>query len=595
MKSTSINKPSSTRQIDAFMHELKANHELVPPVPLAPTLAPEHAKGSFDTGDPTTTNLFISGLPATINEELLSSIFGRFGPITSVKIMWPRSEDDKQRTSKRISGFVSFLKRKDAATALEEMNEQCIDGNKIHVYWGKKPVYPQASVTEVGVAAPASESTTVTGQQRRIDVEMPAAALRRGIDEVSRAVARGGDAMEQAILLRRQALGLDLAFIREPSSALGIYYRWRTYAFVMGDSDHSWQESPFQMIPNGPMWYPPSIGQQHGSLKRARLTVCEENTEEAGVDRKRTQGSTGAQIERRRHLDKHGKLLVLTEDEVDDFERLLQGLTVSRRSIKEAMGFAFDHVEGAAELVDILREALVIPSTPIAIKIARLYLINDLLHNSGSAVKNASAFRSLLQSNLPSVFEALNETFRSIKGRMSAKQVEDRVLLLLRTWESWSIFPSSFIFGLEATFRRTEVDISRITAAALRYAQDHSLEEERDNLLRQARFGGVPLITADSSSLALCDVKARLDFVNEFGAAQRTVLTRSNAEVDAVVDVHPPVDERDDDKDVDGEPLEEDADLDGEPLINDNAPVDLEDLDGEPLEEEDLDGIPFNE
>lgn len=43
-------------------------------------------------------------------------LFGKYGEINSVKIMWPRSEEEKAR--KRNCGFVSFKLRADAEDAL---------------------------------------------------------------------------------------------------------------------------------------------------------------------------------------------------------------------------------------------------------------------------------------------------------------------------------------------------------------------------------------------------------------------------------------------------------------------------------------------
>lgn len=42
-----------------------------------------------------------------VNEAHLAREFGRFGPIGSVKIMWPR--DEEQRARGRNCGFVAFM------------------------------------------------------------------------------------------------------------------------------------------------------------------------------------------------------------------------------------------------------------------------------------------------------------------------------------------------------------------------------------------------------------------------------------------------------------------------------------------------------
>lgn len=48
-------------------------------------------------------------------------IFGRYGPLASIKIMWPRSDEEKARG--RNCGFVAFMSRKDGERAL-----RCING-----------------------------------------------------------------------------------------------------------------------------------------------------------------------------------------------------------------------------------------------------------------------------------------------------------------------------------------------------------------------------------------------------------------------------------------------------------------------------------
>lgn len=63
--------------------------------------------GSFDDSDPWTTNLYVGNLAPDVDEEVLKREFVRFGPIASVKIMWPRDEDQRRRG--RNCGFVAFM------------------------------------------------------------------------------------------------------------------------------------------------------------------------------------------------------------------------------------------------------------------------------------------------------------------------------------------------------------------------------------------------------------------------------------------------------------------------------------------------------
>ena len=42
--------------------------------------------GSFDNGDPQTTNIHVSSLPQNVTEQSLGMLFARYGPVGSVKV-----------------------------------------------------------------------------------------------------------------------------------------------------------------------------------------------------------------------------------------------------------------------------------------------------------------------------------------------------------------------------------------------------------------------------------------------------------------------------------------------------------------------------
>lgn len=57
------------------------------------------------------------------------------------------------------------------------------------------------------------------------------------------------------------------------------------------------------------------------------------------------------------------------------------------------MVFCIEHAEAAEEICDCISESLSILQTPVNKKIARLYLISDILHNCGVKVTNATIYR----------------------------------------------------------------------------------------------------------------------------------------------------------------------------------------------------------
>ena len=54
-----------------------------------------------------------------MSEASLCELFGKFGPLASVKIMWPRSEEERSRG--RNCGFVAYMNRKDGERALSTL------------------------------------------------------------------------------------------------------------------------------------------------------------------------------------------------------------------------------------------------------------------------------------------------------------------------------------------------------------------------------------------------------------------------------------------------------------------------------------------
>jgi U2-associated protein SR140 len=114
---------AGNREIDAFLSEIKTFQEK------RVTAAVEHGKpvdplydaslaergGSFYDGDPTTTNLYIGNLEPSVTEEHLYDLFGKYGEINSIKVMWPRTDEERARN--RNCGFCSFKRRRDAEDA----------------------------------------------------------------------------------------------------------------------------------------------------------------------------------------------------------------------------------------------------------------------------------------------------------------------------------------------------------------------------------------------------------------------------------------------------------------------------------------------
>ncbi|CDP07871.1 unnamed protein product [Coffea canephora] len=417
---------------------------------------PSGRPGSFDDGDPQTTNLYVGNLSPQVDENFLLRTFGRFGPIASVKIMWPRTEEERRR--QRNCGFVAFMNRPDAQAAKDEMQGVVVYEYELKIGWGKSVALPSQALpapppgqmairskegATVILSGPSGPPVTTVPSQNSELVLTPNVPdinvippeddhLRHVIDTMALYVLDGGCAFEQAIMERGRGNPL-FGFLFELGSQEHTYYVWRLYSFAQGDTLQRWRTEPFIMITGSGRWIPPSLP-----------TV-------KGPEHEKDGGSTYAAGKSRRVEVER----TLTDAQRDEFEDMLRALTLERSQIKEAMGFALDNADAAGEVVEVLTESLTLKETPIPTKVARLMLVSDILHNSSAPVKNASAYRTKFEATLPDIMESFNDLYRSVTGRITAEALKERVLKVLQVWADWFLFSDAYVNGLRATFLRS--------------------------------------------------------------------------------------------------------------------------------------------
>ena len=242
------------------------------------------------------------------------------------------------------------------------------------------------------------------------------------------------------------------------------------------------------------------------------------------------------------------------------FERMLRALSGRRGEVGRCMVFALDHAEAASELADLITSALLVDATPVPRKVARLFLICDILHNSAASVPFAWKFRGEFQARLGLVFDHLSTIYHSFPGRITAETFKRQITSVVDVWEDWIVFPPDFTTELRLRLDGTTEDL-RKEEETVEQMDDGPAEPVQESRFKSSTFQPAAVVEA-------------------------AVTPGPEDDLDGA-----PLDDMDGEPldDVDGMPLD---DVDGEPLDDvDGAPLD-EDLDGAPLEE-DLDGAPL--
>ncbi|XP_075617260.1 U2 snRNP-associated SURP motif-containing protein isoform X9 [Balearica regulorum gibbericeps] len=416
----------------------------------------DYAPGSHDVGDPSTTNLYLGNINPQMNEEMLCQEFGRFGPLASVKIMWPRT--DEERARERNCGFVAFMNRRDAERALKNLNGKMIMSFEMKLGWGKAvpipphPIYIPPSMMEHTLPPPPSglpfnaqprerlknpnapmlpppknkEDFEKTLSQAIVKVVIPTERnLLALIHRMIEFVVREGP-MFEAMIMNREINNPMFRFLFENQTPAHVYYRWKLYSILQGDAPTKWRTEDFRMFKNGSFWRPPPLNPYlHG--------MSEEQETEAFVEEQNKKGA-------------------LKEEQRDKLEEILRGLTPRKNDIGDAMVFCLNNAEAAEEIVDCITESLSILKTPLPKKIARLYLVSDVLYNSSAKVANASYYRKFFETKLCQIFSDLNATYRTIQGHLQSENFKQRVMTCFRAWEDWAIYPEPFLIKLQNIF-----------------------------------------------------------------------------------------------------------------------------------------------
>ncbi|KAG0422520.1 hypothetical protein HPB47_001663, partial [Ixodes persulcatus] len=413
--------------------------------------------GSFDTGDPNTTNLYLGNLNPKMTEQELCEIFGRYGPLASVKIMWPRSQEERQR--KRNCGFVAYMNRKDGERAIKHLSGNEVMGFEMKMGWGKAvpipphPVYIPPAMVELTLPPPPSglpfNAQPHKKQAQPLDPQsMPphefdkilATAVVKVVIPTERSllclihrmiefVVREGP-MFEAMIMNRELNNPMFRFLFENQSPAHVYYRWRLFSILQGDHPNRWRTQEFRMFEGGSLWKPPPMNPY---LQGMPDELVEKEREASPAKDDNRKGS-------------------LSDSQRDKLEDMLRGLTPERPKIVEAMIYCIEHADAAEEIVDCITQSLSILETPLHKKVARLYLISDILHNCSVKVANASFFRKGFQVCLPDIFKEVHECFNNIEGRLKAEQFKQRVMSCFRAWEDWAIYPNDFLIRLQNIF-----------------------------------------------------------------------------------------------------------------------------------------------
>ncbi|EPQ57387.1 hypothetical protein GLOTRDRAFT_127735 [Gloeophyllum trabeum ATCC 11539] len=579
-----VSRPKGKRAMDAFLEEIKrdqaerearysrrANGRSVTAL-----AAYEGQSGSKDRGDPETTNIFVANLPPHVTEQSLGTFFARCGPVGSVKIMWPRGDNtigpgadmtaSRRNRNAGLSGFVSFMKRKDAEAAFRELDGFDWGGSVLRVGWSKavpvasKPMYGKPPFNEADLPYIKPQQVATVGLPLSLAIEGQRSrpllsALSQSVEELQQEPFEGAPPISVAVPQSLSPYERDRRLASDEEDPVTDQFIRNVATEVRGHGG-KYEETLKEREKHNPK-YAFLVNKNHRKNRyyRSLLKKGEDSEPEFNDDGYNSVYSTDSAEESERENGNKNRLGKLARRR---FEAMLRALTGRRGELARCMAFSLDHAEAAADVADIIVSSLLVDGTPVPRKVARLHLICDILHNSAVPVPGAWKFRQEFLSRLGLVFDHLSTIYHSFPGRITAETFKKQITTIVDIWDDWMLFPGDFTAGLRARLEGTTLE------------GEEPKEERSASIGEEKRDVAVPVPKFKTNAFKPAEAPA----TEPAGAPD------SDGE---------PMDEG---SDVDGAPI--DDDVDGVPIEDDVDGVPMDDVDGEPLAE-DVDGEPMED
>jgi U2-associated protein SR140 len=383
------------------------------------------------------TNLFVSNLSPHITESHLIHLFGTYGPLASVKIMWPRNELNCRTAN---CGFVAFMSRTDAERALIGLKNY----EHMRINWGKSvkipahPVHippelyklysppppsglPFNAQTYDRETKPAAEFDDKLLPNAVIKVTIPFDRnLLMIIHRMIEFVVREGPEFE-ATIMNVEAENPDFNFLSEFQTPAHTYYRWKLYSILNGDPKNSWSMKPFRMYKNGSIWVPPTAPNYREGMPKELISP----------NRKENAN--------------------LSETQTNRLIYLIKNLTISRSSIANVMVFCVNHSNAIGDVLEILVDSFKNPATNPVKKTARLYLLSDILYNC----RTKQIRTDLNEANSEiffDIFKQFHRTYKEFTHTQDKDCFKMKIFMVLRAWAFHNLYELKFITKLENVF-----------------------------------------------------------------------------------------------------------------------------------------------
>lgn len=249
--------------------------------------------------------------------------------------------------------------------------------------------------------------------------------------------------MFEAFIMNKEIGNPEFNFLFDYQNPIHVYYRWKLYSILIGqckkyeryfatrlslknyltlagDGKKKWSMKPFRMFKGGSIWLPPVAPDYSAGMPEELI-----GTKEKTVDDSK-----------------------LSESQCHRLITLLRNLTMDRSKVVEAMVFCLNHGQALRDLMEIIIESMRNVDTCPLKKVARLYLLSDILFNS----RQTDISLEDGDLNLMEVFKVFRASLSRMKTVCDKDNFRSRVFRVLHYWDVCKVVSTAFIRKVKRMF-----------------------------------------------------------------------------------------------------------------------------------------------
>eukprot|EP01128_Nolandella_sp_AFSM9_P010316 TRINITY_DN7102_c0_g1_i1.p1 TRINITY_DN7102_c0_g1~~TRINITY_DN7102_c0_g1_i1.p1 ORF type:complete len:871 (+),score=207.94 TRINITY_DN7102_c0_g1_i1:179-2791(+) len=318
-----------------------------------------------------------------------------------------------------------------------------------------------------------------------IPIQLPISGERREIiDVLARCVVHGGSRFEK-LFLDKAGDSLRFSFVLSEGTRENLYFRWRIFSLLSGDTLDKWSTEPFSLFADGPKYIPPEVVSSPASshplvtslpfikniLRKVEKTSF---VKTLGGSEGGDSGASGAKKENglpvppkrvarpsiAERFEKY-PYKTLSPEVLEEVKKSLFSLAPTTLAIADFTCLALGNLESSTQVAALLTANATKANGHPLDKLSALYAMSDILYNS-SQVTSGHLYRSLFEEVIPDIFESMGRTHGAIKGRISKQALKDRIAQVLKAWREWLLFEPVFITGLWQSFLQESIYESKL-------------------------------------------------------------------------------------------------------------------------------------